>query len=287
MTSDAPSPLQAHGLRLNTGDRALLAIDGLHLDPGQMIALVGPNGAGKSSLLRALAGVAAPAAGRVTLGGNAIAGLAPAERARHIAFLAQHPEVPFPFSALEAVLLGRSPHLGLFGLPAAADVAAASAALRALEIERLARTPLTRLSGGERQRVHVARALVQGTSVLLLDEPTSAQDFRGTALVLRELTRRARAGALVVMALHDLNLAPRFFDRVVLLAAGGVLADAPPREVLRPELLRRAWGEGLEVVALPDGSPVVRARRLGDGVSEPGLPGEADLPPAGAHSPQK
>ncbi|TVQ98364.1 MAG: ABC transporter ATP-binding protein [Deltaproteobacteria bacterium] len=255
--------LRTRGLEVTVGGRRLLGSLDLTVQAGECVAVIGPNGAGKSTLLRTLAGLCRPGGGAVEVSGRDVHGLDPRRRSREVAFLSQQPEVPFPFTALETVLLGRSPHLGLFGMPGAGEEARGRAWLERLEAGHLAEVPLQRLSGGERQRVHVARVLVQDTGLLLLDEPTSAQDFRGTSLILEALRDRASSGVGVVMALHDLNLAPRFFDRAWLVADGALLADGDPSEVLASPAVRCAWGDGVEQSTLGDGTPVVLPRRRG------------------------
>jgi iron complex transport system ATP-binding protein len=154
----------------------------------------------------------------------------------------QDPRLEFPFTALEAVLMGRTPYLGAFGFPGPHDLAVARAALATLEIAALEARPIDALSGGERQRVFLARALAQEPRVLLLDEPTTHLDLRHQSLlhaVLRERCRTSGMAALTV--LHDLNLAAAFCDRLVLLAAGRVVCDGPPATVLVPETLEAVF----------------------------------------------
>ncbi|MDP3768855.1 MAG: ABC transporter ATP-binding protein, partial [Dehalococcoidia bacterium] len=171
MTVEAPAAtgeLRAEAVSVVLGGRSVVSQVTLIAGPGETIGLIGPNGAGKTTLLRVLAGLTAPSSGRVWLGGKPLAGMKPAERARQIAYMPQFAE-RHPFTALEAVLMGRYPHLGRFEIEGSQDLGAAFAAMRRTGTEALAGRQLDTLSGGERQRVLLARALAQGADVLLLD----------------------------------------------------------------------------------------------------------------------
>ncbi|MCW5893442.1 MAG: ABC transporter ATP-binding protein [bacterium] len=214
----------------------------LALEPGAVVGLVGPNGAGKSTLVRLLAGLDRPSAGTVVLGDRPLAAWPRREVARVLALVPQDPRLEFPFTVLEAVLMGRTPYLGPFGFPGPHDLAVARAALAALEIDALEVRPIDALSGGERQRVFLARALAQEPQVLLLDEPTTHLDLRHQSLlhaVVRARCRRDGMAALTV--LHDLNLAAAFCDHLVLLADGRVVCAGPPAAVLAPDVLEAVF----------------------------------------------
>ena len=244
------------------------AVDHVDLDvaAGEWVAIIGPNGAGKSSLLRAVAGLVGLVSGVVAIDGTAVSELKPRDLARRIALVPQEPELPAPMSALDYVLLGRTPHLGYWAMEGPADVDVAMRALVALGAGDLAARPLGRLSGGERRRVVLARAIAQDASVLLLDEPTTALDIghQQHVLDLVEELRRSRAIA-VVSAVHDLTLAAQYADRLALLDDGALVADGPADEVLTTERLERFSGARVAVMRGPDGAIVVVPVRPGQG----------------------
>jgi iron complex transport system ATP-binding protein len=248
--------LAAHGLSFGYPGREVLRDVTFSLPAGELVALCGPNGAGKSTLLRLLLGLHAPAAGRVELGGRPLSALSRREIARRAALLPQESPAELPLTAREVVALGRLPHLGRFQPESAADHAAVASALEATDTAGLAERPLTELSGGERHRVHLARALAQGAAVLLLDEPVAGLDLAHQLQALDLLRATVGAGQAAIVALHDLSLAARC-DRVLVLAGGGLRADAPPAEVLTPETLARHFGVRAEILRDGAGHPHV------------------------------
>ncbi|GAB3741901.1 ABC transporter ATP-binding protein [Microlunatus parietis] len=219
---------------------------------GSVIGLIGPNGAGKSTLLRTVTGTVRPAAGSVLIDGRPIRGWSARELARAVAFVPQNTNVDFGFTVRDVVLMGRHPHLGRFGVEGPADRELAEAALERTGTARLADRVITTLSGGERQLVLIAKALAQQPRILVLDEPVSALDLRHQLTVLRLIEAVAATGCLVVVAIHDLELAARCCDRLLLLDRGRLLADGPPAEVLRPDLIRAAFGVEASVRPHPD-----------------------------------
>lgn len=245
----------------------------LCLAPGELLAVLGPNGAGKSSLLRVLAGELAPSGGELVLRERPLAAWNRAQLARRRALLEQQSSLRFPLRALEVVALGRLAH-------AESEATTRAFAARALEdagAAEFAERVYTELSGGERQRVQLARALAQIAgaeregALLFADEPCASQDPRHALAVLGALRAVAARGAAVVAALHDLNAAARFADRVLLLGPSGVLALGPPEAVLRPGPLERAFGLGFDctqrasdgtLVVLPAVQPWRQSRRL-------------------------
>jgi len=236
------SGLSAHGLVVRLGGRNVL--DGLDAAfvPGQVTAILGPNGAGKSTFLACLAGLRTPRSGAVRLDGIEVLGLAPRARARRIGFIPQTPEVAWAIAARTLVGLGRTPFIGARGL-ADDDHAAVERALATAGVVDLADRDVTTLSGGERARVLIARALAGEPEWLLADEPMAGLD-PGHQLDACELFRGLARdqGRGVVVTLHDLSLAARIADRIVVIAEGRILADGPPPVALAPGVLARAYG---------------------------------------------
>ena len=219
--------LRADALRVDLGGRTVLRGVSASLAPG-WTAIVGPNGAGKSTLLRALAGLLRPQAGTVWLGDRPLSGVPPAERARHIAWLAQQGATTGDLTVRETVALGRIAHLGLLATPGPVDQAAVDAAMAHTECAAWATRRLQALSGGERQRVLLARALATGAPLLLLDEPTTHLDAPHQVALAR-LFRRLASSHTLVTVLHDLPIAVHA-DRLLLLRDGALVADGPPTQ---------------------------------------------------------
>jgi iron complex transport system ATP-binding protein len=228
----------------------------LAVPAGRLCALVGPNGAGKSTLIHVLAGDRRPTAGSVIALGRPLASWSPAEIAKVRAVLPQESTLSFPFTALEVVVLGRSPHIRL--AETELDLAIARGALRLVAASHLEDRAYPTLSGGERQRVQLARAVAQVSGlgdraprILLLDEPTSSLDpahQHGTLQLARSL---AREGATVLAVLHDLNLAAQYADTIAVLEAGRIRASGPPAEVLEEGLLGQVFGVPMRVTRAP------------------------------------
>ena len=235
------------------------ALDGvtLRVEPGEVVGLIGPNGAGKSTLLRLFTRQLAPASGRVLLDGRELERFGRFELARRVALVSQEPEVPVGFTVAETVAMGRAPHVGLLGAPGPEDERVVAAALAATGMLPLAGRRVETLSGGERQRAVFARALAQEPAYLLLDEPTNHLDLRYQVELLAYARAQAAAGVGVLAVLHDLNLAARACDRLVLLSAGRVAAAGPPPEVLRPELLAATYRAAVDVLTSADGPVIV------------------------------
>lgn len=251
--------LAARGLSLGYDDRTV--VDSLDLDvlDRRVTAIVGANACGKSTLLRGLARLLRPQAGEVLLDGTPILDRASREVARVLGLLPQNPVAPDGVTVGDLVGRGRHPHQGWFRAWSDADEAAVAAALTATDAASLVRRPLRELSGGQRQRVWVAMALAQETDLLLLDEPTTFLDISHQVellRLLRDLNRRT--GRTVVTVLHDLNLACRYSDHVVVMGGGRILAQGPPAEAITADLVEKAFG--LPCVVVPDpvaGTPMV------------------------------
>jgi iron complex transport system ATP-binding protein len=229
----------------------------LSLSPSELVAVVGPNGAGKSTLLHVLLGLLPAQSGTVTLAGRAISELSRREIARRVAFLPQQTHSDFAFTVRELVGMGRMPHLGRFRPEAAADVEAVDDALRRTGTAAFSDRLISELSGGERQRVLLARAIAQSTDVLLLDEPTSSLDLGHQLEVIGLLRALVDSGKAAAVALHDLSLAARFADRIVVLSEGRIAAEGAPRKVITEELLERHFRVRARVEHGPEGVLVI------------------------------
>ncbi|NIE78053.1 heme ABC transporter ATP-binding protein [Pantoea sp. Tr-811] len=254
--------LRVEGLHLRRGDNDVLQGIDLQLEPGQVVGVLGPNGAGKSSLLGVMCGELAPDRGRVTLHDRPLADWAGQARARSLAVLPQASSLGFSFKVEEVVGMGRMPH----GTGQQRDAQIVEAALRAADAWHLVQRSYLALSGGERQRVHLARVLAQlwpgdEGATLLLDEPTSALDPLHQHTTLDAVRRFADRGAAVLVILHDLNLAARYCDRILLLDGGRCHALATPAEVLTPLALKAVFGIDVLVQPHPErGHPLIITR---------------------------
>jgi iron complex transport system ATP-binding protein len=238
--------IEGRGLRFAYGDRQPEVVRGasLRVERGRLSALVGANGSGKSTLIRLLAGLLRPTAGEVTLGGVPLARVEARERARRVAYVPQGVSTVFPFTALEVVLTGRSPHSSRLRFETGRDVEAARSALAAVDAAHLEARPVTELSGGERQMVALARALAQEPECLLLDEPSAALDLKHRAGLIRHLRRlRDEGGMTALVVTHDLMLLDPAFDRVHAVRRGEVAAEGTPADVLRDDVLADIYGD--------------------------------------------
>jgi iron complex transport system ATP-binding protein len=224
----------------------------LEVHKGETLALIGPNGAGKSTLIRAISGVIPGITGQVLMDGIDLSSLAEAARARLVGVVPQMAALPPAYTVWETVLLGRTPYLNFLGQISTKDEQIARCALAKVDALDLAGRRVGELSGGEQQRVLLARALAQSTPLLLLDEPTTHLDLQHQIGLLELVHRLAREEQLTVLiALHDLNLAARYADRVALIVAGEIKALGTPREVLRSELISQVYQWPVQVVAHP------------------------------------
>lgn len=247
------------GATATLGGRIVLDAVDLPVASGELVAVVGPNGAGKSSSIRALAGLLPVAGGYARLDGKDVAALSPPELAERVAYLPQERRIAWNLPAIEVAALGapflRSPDAQARG----------HAALNEVEAGHLADRGVAEMSGGERARVLLARALATGAHGLLVDEPIAGLDPDAQLMVLERLQSRARSGQAVLVSLHDLSLAARFADRVVVLDRAKVVADAVPMEALSPDVMARVFGLTARWVAGADGPLLAAARRQSAG----------------------
>jgi len=239
--------LEARGLGYGYPQRPVGRELDLALAAGDVLCVLGPNGGGKTTLFRTLLGLLPAQAGTVLLDGQALAAMPRGEVARRLGYVPQGHAAQFAFTVSEAVLMGRTAHVGLFAAPGAADRAAAERAIRALGIGELAGRSVTELSGGERQLAMIARALAQGARALVLDEPTASLDFGNQVRVLREMRRLAAEGYAIVFSTHDPGQAFLAASRVLLLAQGGARRQGVPGEVITADNLREVYGVEVRV----------------------------------------
>ena len=232
----------------------------LEVPTGEWLGLLGPNGAGKSTLLKAIAGLVRHT-GSIKLEGVDSISIRKRDRARTVAFVPQEPVIPLAMSVAEYVLLGRTPHLPYLGTEGRRDLEAASSALDLLDVRQFASRNMSDLSGGERRRVVLARAIAQETDILLLDEPTGALDIgQGqNALELIGYLRKRRP-ITIITAMHDLTLAGQFADRLLMMAAGRIVASGPAVHVLTADYIRDFYHATVEVVRVGDGLAIVPVR---------------------------
>jgi iron complex transport system ATP-binding protein len=248
----APSALEAQNLSLGYGDRHVVRDLSLTVPPGRVTIVVGPNACGKSTFLRGLARLLPPSSGAVLLDGKAIQQIPSREVARRLGMLPQGPVAPAGITVTDLVSRGRHPHQGWFRRWTAEDDEAVGAALAATGTLDLASRAVDELSGGQRQRVWIAMALAQRTGILLLDEPTTYLDVSHQVEVLDLLTDLNEAeGATVVMVLHELNLACRYADHLIVMKDGEVVTAGVPGEVLTEEVVADVFGMPCRVVPDP------------------------------------
>jgi iron complex transport system ATP-binding protein len=244
--------LAIENLTVSYGPRQVLKGISLEVSPGEVVALIGPNGAGKSTLVRAVSGVIRVDSGRVLWNGKNVLGLSAMARARCLAVVPQATSMPPAYTAWETALLGRTPYLNFLGQVSPGDEEIARNALEKVDASGLADRRVGELSGGEQQRVLLARALAQTTPVLLMDEPTAHLDLQHQVHLMELATRLAHTEHLAVLvALHDLNLAALFADRVALMVEGEIIAAGSPRQVLTPENISAAYALPVQVIPHP------------------------------------
>jgi iron complex transport system ATP-binding protein len=233
--------IEVRGVSFSYGSLPALRGITLEVGEGEVVGLVGPNGSGKTTLLRCLDGILKPQRGTIFLDGKEVGKIPPRELSRKVGYLPQAPSPSFPLTVFDTVLLGRKPHLGW--RVRGRDLRMVSGLLEETGIEKLALRHFNELSGGEKQKVLLARLLAQEPEVLLLDEPTSNLDLKHQLEILGLLRKKVKKrGVTAVMALHDLNLASRFSDRIVLLYRGRIFASGGPRSVLTPAHLKKVYG---------------------------------------------
>lgn len=274
--------LAARGITVGYGDRTVIDDLDVTIPTGVITTIIGPNGCGKSTLLRTLSRLLKPSGGTVVLDGEDIGRLRTRDVAKKLGLLPQTPVAPDGLTVADLVARGRHPHQSWLRQWSSDDADVVRRALAMTGVTDLAERPVDSLSGGQRQRVWISMTLAQGTGLLLLDEPTTYLDLAHAIDVLDLVDDLHESGRTVVMVLHDLNLATRYSDHLVVMRAGAVLAQGHPRDVITAELLHEAFGLRARVVDDPVGDrplivPIGRAHVRPDVRPE----GEARSPYAG------
>lgn len=242
-------------LVIDIPDRAPGSALGLRIEPGQVWGVLGPNGVGKTTLLHTLAGLREPRGGLVRLDGTALAAMKRKAVSRQLGLVFQDRQDGFPATVLETALIGRHPWLSPWQMERGEDLALAEQALTALDVIHLRDRLVHTLSGGERQRVAIATLMTQAPDIWLLDEPTNHLDLHHQVATMQLLTDQARAGRSVFMCLHDLNVAARWCDHVLLMFPGGGACWGEATNMLVPSALEQLYGQKLVTVEA-DGAPV-------------------------------
>ena len=242
--------IHTSNIQVSFGSKTILHDISLDIQDKEFVGIIGPNGSGKSTFLKCLYRILQPNNGKIFFDGTELNELSHRDTALKMAVVAQHSTVNFDFSVLEMVLLGRSPYKGLLDRDQIEDYKIARHALSEVGLSDFESRSFNTLSGGEQQRVILARALAQRTECLVLDEPTNHLDIK---YQLELMTIVKKLGATVVSAIHDLNLAAIYCDRIIALKDGCIVCSGKPADVLTSETIRHIYGVSATVQTLPDG----------------------------------
>lgn len=255
---DTLASLRADRIVVVRREKAVVSDVSLEIQLGEVVAVVGANGAGKSTLLRALTGLQSLHAGNVLLADVALSNYERRALAKHIAYLPQDRTVHWDMTAERVVALGRLPHRTFMAGETFDDATAIADAMKRMDVMQFAQRPIATLSGGEQARVLIARALAQQAQFIIADEPTAGLDYVHTLQLCDELRHIASHGRAIVIAIHDLSIAARYADRIVILREGVCIANGPPAQVLSTRNLAAAFDVNA-IVTEVDGLPVVLA----------------------------
>ena len=245
--------LQIEKITLDYGQQTVIKELSFQLHSGELLGLVGPNGCGKTSIIKALSRVLSPSSGQILLDGKELTAISRNELARIIGVVPQNPYLPETFTVFEVVILGRNPYLGLFSGETARDIAVVWQAMERTDITHLSKRRIGELSGGEKQRVMIARVLAQEPNVILLDEPTAnldiAQQLEILDLIAGMCYEKNIAG---LIAIHDLNIAAQYCNRILMLKNGQIFAGGTPNEVITAENVREVFGAETMIFPHPE-----------------------------------
>ena len=232
-----------------------------HFNPGELVSLVGPNGAGKTTLLKLISGTLKPSSGKIYIYDQLSHNLTNKKRAVWISMVPQNPKLPNELSIPDFVMLGRNPHLGLLQWESKEDFNIARKSMSLTEIDYLSGRKLGEISGGEKQRAMLALAITQQSPIMLLDEPTSNLDIshqRKVMKIIRRIHEEKSGFGATVLAIHDLNIAAQFSDRILLFSNGSIAADGTPKEVLTKNNIESIYGSEVTIITHPEhGTPVI------------------------------
>jgi iron complex transport system ATP-binding protein len=251
--------IEIKGMTLSYNHHPVVSELTFALCPGELVGLVGPNGCGKTSVIKALSRILPLRSGQVLIGGQDLRAIPRPELAKLVGVVPQNPYLPETFSVLDVVMLGRNPHLGLLSSESSHDLAVVWWAMEQTEITHLARRRLGELSGGEKQRVTIARVLAQEPQAILLDEPTANLDLSHQIEILelvKDLCENKQICGLI--AIHDINMAAQYCDRLIMLKAGRLYAEGPPGQVITADNIKEVFGASSTVYPHPENQlPVV------------------------------
>ncbi len=247
MRNGPPYILTAEEVSFAYGKEPVLKRVSLSVGKGEFLCVIGPNGSGKTTLLKLLDGIFTPLAGKIFLQGIPIAGMKRREISKKIAFIPQDEDTPFAFSAMEVVLMGRTPYLKGFQMEGEHDIEVARSSMSMTDCYRFRDRNMETLSGGEKRRVFIARALAQEPDVILMDEPTTHMDIHQQMDIMEKVQELNMDGLTVVMVSHDINLASRFCSRLAALKEGLIITSGRPEEVVNPDFLEALYGCRLRV----------------------------------------
>ncbi len=244
--------LRLDNISLGYNKQTVLHNISLEANPGEMLGIIGPNGSGKSTVIRGITQLIKPSSGHIFLDGKNIADMSHRHLAQLVAVVPQNPTLPELFTALEVVLMGRTPHLGLLRYEGEQDLAIVQKAMKATQTLAFAERRVGEMSGGERQRLTIARALAQEPKMILMDEPTANLDINyqiETLDLAHQLCREQ--GLIVVVTLHDLNLAAQYCDRLIMLSGGKVYCHGTPEAVINAKTIKEVYGAEVYVYPHP------------------------------------
>jgi iron complex transport system ATP-binding protein len=240
--------LRLQNVTLGYGKKITLSDINLEAKPGEIVGIIGPNGSGKTTLIRGMTRLIAPLSGHIHINGYNIQNMKANELARFVAVVPQNTELPRLFTAFEVVLMGRTPHLGLLRYEGEKDIAIVRKAMEATETLTLARRKVGELSGGELQRLIIARALAQEPGIMLFDEPTAHLDINYQVEILDLIYRLClEQNLIILLALHDLNLAVQYCNRLIILHNGKIHSQGDPRDVINSRTIKEVFGANVYI----------------------------------------